>query len=267
MLHLLYSRFISMALHDMGHFDFEEPYRRFRGHGLLILRGSKISKSRGNVVSPDEYVVSHGADTLRTYLMFSGRYDEGGDFSDQGIEGCARFLHRVWDIVQRHKDQGGDGDVPIEAQRLMHRTVKKVTRDIPGLKYNTAISALMEWSNQLQQRPSVSSAEVRTLLLLLAPIAPYVTEELWEQIGESYSIHAAAWPAFDEALARLQEVEVAVQIDGKTRDVIQLEAGAAEATAVSLARESARVERHLGGRTVVRAIYVPDRLINFVTSR
>jgi leucyl-tRNA synthetase len=255
-----------MALHDMGYLDFEEPFQRFRAHGLLVLRGAKISKSRGNIVNPDEYFESHGADTLRTYLMFAGRYEEGGDFSDQGIEGVYRFLNRVWDLVQRYRSQEADGDLPVEADRTRHRTIKKVTEDIRELKFNTAIAALMEYTNALQQRPALAAEEVRTLLLLLAPFAPHVTEELWEQIGGPYSIHTQPWPTYDEALAKLEEVAIAVQVNGKTRDVIQAPAGSDEASVVALARASARVQRHLDGKEVRRTIYVPDRLINFVVS-
>ena len=263
-LHLLYSRFITMALHDMGHLPFEEPYERFRAHGVLVLDGAKISKSRGNVVNPDDYVTSHGADTLRAYLMFSGRYDEGGDFSDKGIEGVYRFLHRVWDLVERYRGQDGEVEFPEEAERLRHRTIKKVTSDVSGLKFNTAIAALMEFSNELQRRPELHATEVRTLLLLLAPFAPHVTEELWEQVGGEYSIHQQTWPAYDDDLAKLQEVEVAVQINGKTRDVISAAAGSDEGVVVELAKQSKRVQRYLGERPVVKTIFVPDRLVNFV---
>jgi leucyl-tRNA synthetase len=265
-LHLLYSRFITMALHDMGYLEFEEPFTRFRAHGMLILRGSKISKSRGNIVTPDEFYESHGADTLRTYLMFSGRYDEGGDFSDEGIEGARRFIRRVWDLVQRYREQErAEPELPADAQRLMHRTIKLVTRDLEAMEYNTAVAFLMEYANALQHRPALHAHEVRTLLLLLAPFAPYVTEELWEQTGGAYSIHRQPWPAHDEALAAEEEVAVAVQVDGKTRDVVQVAPGTAEAAAVERARASERVARHLDGKTVVRTVYVPDRLINFVT--
>ncbi len=267
-LHLLYSRFIAMALHDMGYLEFEEPFQRFRAHGMLILHGAKMSKSRGNIVTPDEYFHSHGADTLRTYLMFAGPYDQGGDFSDKGIGGIYRFLNRVWDLAQRFRGQEeADGEFPVEAQQVMHRTIKKVTHDLGDLKYNTAIAALMEYSNELQRRPALSVAEMHTLLLLLAPFAPFITEELWEQIGGSYSIHTTALPEADEELARLREVSLAVQIDGRTRDVVQVEAGSDEAAAVQRAKQSPRVQRHLDGKVVARTIYVSDRMINFVTAR
>jgi len=264
-LHLLYSRFITMALHDMGHLGFEEPFQRFRAHGVLVLRGAKISKSRGNIVNPDDFYDSHGADTLRAYLMFAGRYEEGGDFSDEGIEGVSRFLHRVWALVQRYRAQGVDAEVTLETQRTMHRTIKRVGHDIPELKYNTAIAALMEYVNELQRRPALHGDEVRALLLLLAPFSPYITEELWEQTGGAYSIHNQAWPAYDEGLAKAREVAVAVQIDGKTRDVLQVEAGSDEASVVELARGSAKVQRHLDGKQVARTIYVPDKMLSFVT--
>ena len=265
-LHLLYSRFITMALHDMGFIEFEEPFQRFRAHGILVLSGAKMSKSRGNIVNPDDYVRSHGADTLRVFLMFAGRYDEGGNFSDEGVGGAHRFLNRVWDLVQQYRGQeASEVPLPGDAEQLMHHTIKKVTDDLGELKYNTAIAALMEYLNGLQRRPALNDAEVRTLLLLLAPFAPFMTEELWEQTGGEYSIHTTAWPEVDEALAKAQEVAVAVQIDGRTRDVVQVAAGSDEASAVEHARRSPRVQRHLDGKAVVRTIYVPDRLINFVT--
>jgi leucyl-tRNA synthetase len=265
-LHLLYSRFVTMALHDMGFLEFEEPFERFRGHGLLILRGAKISKSRGNIVNPDDYFESHGADTLRAYLMFSGRYEEGGDFSDQGIEGVSRFLYRVWDLVQRFKEANGPGDeFPIDAQRSMHRTIRKVGEDIGDLKFNTAVAALMEYANELQRRDRLTHEETRTLLLLLAPLCPFVTEELWEQVGGEFSIHQQPWPQFDQHLAKAQEVTVAVQIDGKTRDTFSIEAGATQEEVLKRARALPRVERHLDGQSVTRAIFVQDRLVNFVT--
>ncbi|MGB2694548.1 MAG: leucine--tRNA ligase [Dehalococcoidia bacterium] len=266
-LHLLYSRFVAMALHDMGHVKFEEPFERFRAHGMLILRGSKISKSRGNIVNPDQFFESHGADTLRAYLMFSGRYEEGGDFSDEGIEGSYRFMHRVWDLVQRYRGQdASNGEFPLEAQQVMHRTIKKVGDDIGGLKFNTAFATLMEYGNNLQRRPALVADELRTLLVLLAPLTPYITEELWEQIGGEYSIHQQRWPQVDETLATATEVSVAVQINGKTRDVIEVEAGSAQGVVVERAQALPRIERHLDGRAIVKTIYVPDRLVNFVVS-
>jgi leucyl-tRNA synthetase len=197
--------------------------------------------------------------------MFSGRYEEGGDFSDQGIEGVSRFLHRVWELVQRYKGQEGrDTDFPIEAQRAMHRTIKKVGEDLPDLKFNTAVAALMEYSNDLHKRPALHREEIETLLLLLAPLCPYITEELWEQIGCTYSVHQQSWPEFDADLARAQEVDIAVQINGKTRDVVQVEAGSAEDRVVEIVRSSPRVQRHLDGQAITRTIFVPDRLVNFV---
>jgi leucyl-tRNA synthetase len=266
-LHLLYTRFITMALQDMGFIEFAEPFQRFRAHGTLIMHGAKMSKSRGNIVNPDDYIHSRGADTLRAYLMFAGRYEEGGDFSDKGIGGISRFLNRIWDLVHRYLAQEGqDGELPLEAQQALHRTIKKVTHEIGDLKYNTAIAALMEYSNQLQHQPALDATEMRTFLLLLAPITPFITEELWERLGNTTSIHNASWPEADEALAREQEVAVAVQIDGRTREVLQVAAGGDEASVTAQAKQSPRVQRHLDGRKIVRTIYVPDRLLNFVTS-
>jgi leucyl-tRNA synthetase len=172
----------------------------------------------------------------------------------------------VWELVQRYRGQSADAEFPLDAQRTMHRTIKKVTEDIPALKFNTALAALMEYGNELQRRPSLAGEEVRTLLLLLAPFAPYMTEELWERTGGAYSIHTAAWPEADEALAKRDEVEIAVQVNGKTRDVVVVEAGSGEDAVAEAARRSERVQRHLDAGRVVKTIYVPDRLVNFVTS-
>jgi leucyl-tRNA synthetase len=178
-LHLLYSRFISIALHDLGYLDFEEPFARFRAHGLLFKDGSKMSKSRGNVINPDAYFERLGADTLRTYLVFLGPYDRGGDFSDAGIGGIRRFLGRVWDLVQRHAGQVSDEAPPDAARRALHQVIRRVTRDLEDLHYNTAIAALMTYVNTLQDREVMHEEEVSALLRMLAPFAPHLAEELW----------------------------------------------------------------------------------------
>ena len=261
-LHLLYSRFICMALHDLGHLDFEEPFPKFRAHGLIIKDGAKMSKSRGNVVNPDEYIDRYGADTLRMYLMFLGPYDQGGDFSDQGIGGVYRFLHRLWSLVTER--QLDDGEPPLEAQRALHRTLKKVTEDLESLKYNTAIAALMEYLNRLQRQPSVYRREVEGFLLMLAPLAPFISEELWARIGGPFSVHQQPWPAFDPALAALEKLAIPVQVNGRTREVIEVAVDAGEDEVKALALASERVQRHLGRRPIKRLIYVPNRLVNLV---
>ncbi|MFO7171968.1 MAG: class I tRNA ligase family protein [Bacillota bacterium] len=267
MLHLLYTRFLVMALHDLGLVPFDTPFRRFRAHGVITRDGAKMSKSRGNVVNPDEYFDRYGADTLRTYLMFMGAYSEGGDFSDAGIRGVHRFLHRVWALVQRYRQQGRDREpagLSPDRLRTLHRTVARVTQNLEGLRYNTAIAALMEFANHLQAQDLLARREVETLLLLLAPFAPYITEELWEQIGGPFSIHYQPWPTYDPALAEEEVWEVAVQVNGRVREVLRLPPGESQEAVVAAALAAPRVAAALRGRPVRRVYYVPGRTLNLV---
>ena len=264
-LHLLYTRFVCMALHDLGHLDFEEPFKRFRAHGVIVRGGAKMSKSRGNVVNPDEFFERYGADTLRSYLMFMGPYEEGGDFSDQGIEGIYRFLNRVYHLVRKNAAQPAAGAPAQDALRLRHQTIRRVTDDIEGLKYNTALAALMEYLNALGRMDAVAREDLETLVLLLAPFAPHLTEELWQALGRPYSVHRAAWPVYDPALLVTQTVTVVVQVDGKLRDRLQLPAGLDEAAVRSAALASDTVRRFLPDGADLRFVHVPDRLLSIVT--
>ncbi|MHC4235171.1 MAG: leucine--tRNA ligase [Planctomycetota bacterium] len=264
-LHLMYSRFITMALHDLGYLPFEEPYERFRKHGLIVRDGAKMSKSKGNVVIPDEYVEKYGADTFRTYLMFLGPYEEGGDFREQGITGISRFFDRVWDaVVSMELD-----DSPPETDELnhkLHATVKKVTEDISTLQYNTAIAAMMEYLNAVRaggRKPRRS--EVEPLVVMVAPFAPYLAEELWERLGHTASIHTGSnWPRFDPRLAVADEVDIAVQVNGRLRATISVPRGALEDEVKEKALAEEGVQRHLNGKQIRKVIFVPDRLINLV---
>jgi leucyl-tRNA synthetase len=265
-LHLLYSRFITMALHDLGYLSFEEPFTCFRAHGIITLEGAKMSKSKGNVVTPDAYYDQYGADTLRMYLMFLGPYERGGYFTDEGIGGVWRFLNRVWDLVHKHHDQLVAEMPSSEDQRRLHQTIRKVTEDVKKLKYNTAIAAMMKYLNALQSRERLCGAEVETLLLLLAPFAPHIAEQLWAQVGRPYSIHQQSWPTWDPELARPDEVEMAVQVDGRVRDRIVVEVDAAEEEIREAALAAAGVQRAIGGKPVTKIIVVPGRVVNVVTT-
>jgi len=194
-LSILSKGFITMVLKDLGYLEFEEPFKTFFAHGLIIKDGAKMSKSKGNVINPDKYIEEYGADTLRVYLMFMGPLSEGGDFRDAGMNGIYRFLQRIWGLQE--KVTGDRRQVTVQDQRIMHKTIKKVTGDIEQLKFNTAIASLMEWLNHLSRKEKMSVEEYKILLLLLAPFAPHVTEELWEAIGEKYSIHKQSWPKTD----------------------------------------------------------------------
>lgn len=261
-LHLLYSRFITMVLKDLGHVDFEEPYDVFRAHGLIIADGAKMSKSKGNVIVPDPIIEEFGADTFRTYLMFLGPFEEGGDYRPQGIQGPFGFLHRLWDTAVSAED--GEPDPNVE--RKVHQTIQQVTEQLPALGYNTAIAALMECLNAIRAggRDAVR-AEVEPLVVMVAPFAPHLAEELWERFGHEGSLFDGAnWPEFDPAKAVESTVEVAVQVNGKLRATISVAKDAPEAEVVSAARAEENVARHVEGKVERRVIHVPGRLVNFV---
>jgi len=261
-LHLLYSRFVTMVLRDLGHLEFEEPYDVFRAHGLIIAEGAKMSKSKGNVIVPDPVIEEYGADTLRTYLMFLGPFEEGGDYRQDGIQGPYGFLHRLWDTVL----SAGDGAPDPAVERKVHQTIKQVTEQIPSLQYNTAIAALMECLNAIRSGGRAwTRAEVEPLVPMLAPFAPHIAEELWERLGHAESIFARAnWPAFDAAKATETSVTIAVQVNGKLRASISVPKGTPEADVVMAARQDENVSRHLEGVKPKKVIYVKDRLVNFV---
>src|SRR5690242_1071035 len=266
-LHLLYSRFITMVLHELGHVAFEEPFPKFRAHGLIIKDGAKMSKSRGNVVIPDAYIQKWGADTFRMYLMFLGPFHEGGDFRDEGITGIRRFLDKVWQLAQTAALTPGAGPaLPPAVERKLHQTIKKVTTDTEGLDYNTAIAAMMEYINLVREQGAGSRQAVEPLLILLAPYAAHLTEELWAALGHRQSIFGEGerWPAFDESLAAAGDVEVVVQVNGKVRGRVSVNRGATEAEVVARAMQDESVKKFVDGKPVRKTIYVPDRVLNLV---
>lgn len=266
-LHLMYTRFVCMALHDMGYLDFEEPFKVFRAHGTVIHNGAKMSKSRGNVVNPDELFDRYGADTVRTYLMFMGPFQEGGDYSDAGIQGVYRFLGRVWDlahdVLAGRPQPTGPSDT---LERARHRTVRKATEGLSDLHYNTVVAALMEYLNTLTaERTRVTRAQVETLLLLLAPFAPAITDELWESFGHEESIACASWPEADPRYLVDAVVEIPVQVNGRLRDRITLTPDLPEAEALTRALEQEAVLRAVGKPEAIRrVVYVPGRMLNLV---
>jgi leucyl-tRNA synthetase len=264
-LHLLYARFITMALHDLGHLDFEEPFTRFRAHGLIIREGAKMSKSRGNVVVPDPIIEEYGADSFRLYLMFLGPFEEGGDYREGGIQGPFGFLKRLWEtVVPVEALEPGDPDPAVE--RKLHRTIEQVTRQIPELGYNTSIAAMMEYLNAVRAGGRrAKRAEIEPVVPMVAPFAPHLAEELWAKLGHEQSIfEGASWPPFDPAKTVEDTVTLAVQVNGKVRGTVELPAGAPEEAALARAREEPNVARWLDGAEIRRVIYVPDRLLNLV---
>jgi leucyl-tRNA synthetase len=261
----------------MGLVPFDEPMNALFNQGIILGEDrEKMSKSRGNVVAPDDLVQSYGADTVRGYLMFGFRWDQGGPWDSKGILGVQRFLERVWDLVTGEvKGQGGQAsDEQLRnLRRKQHQAIRRVTKDIEDFSFNTMVAGLMEYTNALNavraaapglvRQPAWAEA-IRTLVLLLAPGFPHIAEELWAQLGQPYSVHQQSWPTWDEALAKEDIVEIAIQINGKVRDKIEVptEIGEAEAKARALATEG--VMRHLEGKTPAKVIYVPGRLVNIV---
>ena len=263
-LHLLYSRFITMVLQELGHLDFDEPYRKFRAHGLIVKDGAKMSKSRGNVVIPDEYIDRWGADTFRMYLMFLGPFQEGGDFRDEGISGPRRFLDKVWALVGDACRTHADDEVKHETLVKYHQTVKRVTEGMEELRYNTSIAALMELVNALRADTCTQRTLVEGLIIMLAPFAPHFAEESWERLGNATSVFDARWPEWNEGLTVEDNVEVVIQVGGKTRSRVSVPRDADQEAVVDAAQRDAAVRRFTEGKEVRKVVYVPNRLLNLV---
>ena len=274
-MHLLYARFFTKALRDLGLIDFDEPFKRLFSQGHIIADSQKMSKSRGNVVAPDEYVGKVGADAVRCYLMFLGPWDQGGDWSEDGLNGMARWMNRVWELALRDPSRLADADVDEEAVRdlgrTVHKTIRRVTDDMDRFKFNTALAALMEYSNSLNHTwergvidPGSWENAVEKLLVLMAPMAPHISEELWERTGRSFSIHDQLLPEWDAELAADEVITLVVQVNGRLRDRIQVPASISEEEARQAALDSDRVMPHIEGKSVVKVIYVPGMLVNIV---
>jgi leucyl-tRNA synthetase len=268
-LHLLYARFFTKVMRDLGLVDFDEPMTSLRNQGnILGPDGQKMSKSRGNVVNPQEYVDRFGSDALRGFLMFIGPWNEGGPWDGKGIEGVSRWLRRSLSLVTGGDSSGGEAD-PTELERRMNRLIKKITEDLEAFRFNTSIAALMEHTNYLLAvRGRVGDDEwheaLRTFVTVLSPFAPHHAEEMWAAMGEEYSVHEQAWPGYEEDLIQAQEITLIVQVNGKLRDRIEAPADISEEAARELALSSARIRPHLEGKELRKSIYVPGRLVNLV---
>ena len=263
-LHLLYMRFVTKALRDLGELPFDEPALRFRYQGTIVFKGRKMSKSRGNVQTPDEYVTRYGADTLRLFMMFMGPWVDGADWDASGIEGVHRFLRRVWELALTDAEGAGPRDIDVDG--VVQRTIKKVTEDLTVEHFNTAVAAMMEMANTLQHASGPSRNDgVATLVLLLAPFAPHLTEELWHRRGGAGSVHQQSWPAYDEAVAAPRSVTIVVQVDGKVRDRIPMPAGRPDADVEREALASPKVKAALNGAKPAKVIVVRDRIVSIVT--
>ena len=260
-LHLLYSRFWHKFLYDIGVVPTKEPYAKRTSHGMILgENGEKMSKSRGNVVNPDEIVDVYGADTMRLYEMFIGDFEKAAPWSPKSIKGCRRFLERVWSLAEKVQD--GD-EYSKEHEALMHRTIKKVGEDADSLKANTAIAALMTMLNEFYDK-GVNRAEYKTFLALLNPFAPHITEELWQQLGETGLLSVAPWPAYDEAKTVESTVEMAVQVNGKLKGTIKLAADADKQAAIDAALAEEKVQHAIEGKQIVKQIVVPGKIVNLV---
>ena len=258
-LHLLYSRFWHRFLYDQGYVPCPEPYQKRTSHGMILgSNGEKMSKSRGNVVNPDDIVRDYGADTLRTYEMFIGAFDLSASWSEDGVKGCRRFLERVWklqDILTQEEGYSKD------LETRMHQTIKKVSSDYENLKYNTAIAAMMSLLNDFYKKNGVTRGEYKTLLTLLNPVAPHITEELWQTAGFEGRLYQTSWPEYDEEKTQESTVEIGVQVNGKMRAAVVVQKDEEKEQVLQAARQA--LGDKLSG-TVVKEIYVPGRLVNFV---
>jgi len=261
-LHLLYSRFWHKFLYDIGLVNTPEPYKRRTSHGMILGENNeKMSKSRGNVVNPDDIVNDFGADTFRTYEMFIGAFDQATPWSMNGVKGCYRFMERVWNLQEIvSAEEGYSADL----ESLMHKTVKKVTEDIERMKFNTAIAALMALINEFYKKGSITRGELRTFLLLLNPTAPHITEEMWEKAGFSGRLHEATWPEYDEAKTVDETVEVVLQVNGKLRDKLLISAGLSKDEMEQAVLADEKTKTLLEGKQIVKTICVPGKLVNFV---
>ncbi len=277
-MHLLYARFFVKALRDMGYLNFNEPFKRLYHQGMVLgADGQKMSKSRGNVEAPDRYVEKYGADTVRLYMMFIGPFDQGGSFIPENLEGVWRFLNRFWSLVT---DSWVTGSVSSEEtaesraiERLRHKTIQRVTEDLREFRFNTALAALMEANNIMlkqQHEPVARTATYRrmleTMMQLLAPMAPHITEELWHLTGHTGSIHVTEWPTYNEALVQDETFTLVLQVNGKVRERIEVPTTISEQEARALALSNARVASFIGESTVQKVIYVPGRLVNVVVN-
>jgi len=261
-LHLLYSRFFTKALHKHGYIDFDEPFKKLRHQGIVLAEdGRKMSKSLENVINPDENIEKFGADTLQLYEMFMGPLEDSKSWNTKSIIGLKRFLEKVWKLKSMINDQGSTNN---KLEILLHKTIKKVTEDIENLRFNTAISAMMILVNEMEKQKNILNSQFSILNSLLAPFAPHIAEELWQQLGHKDSIFLEKWPEYDPKLVKDEEITLIIQINGKLRDQIKAPAGVKEEEAKRLALESKKVIKYMEGKNIQKVIFVKDRLINFV---
>jgi leucyl-tRNA synthetase len=279
-LHLLYARFICKVLHDFGMVGIEEPFKDLFNQGMITRlseksgRVEKMSKSRGNTVSPDELIDEMGADTERVYTLFIGPPEKEAEWSDEAVSGAYRFLTRVWRMLERLPEAPPTAPADAELERDRHAAIQRVTQSFERFSFNTAVASLMELSNSLSRALEEKTASrlrceeaFDTIVRLLHPLAPHVTEELWERRGYTESLLETSWPEYDEAKLYRERIQLVVQVDGKLRDRVEVDATAGEAEVRAAVLASAKVQEHLAGRELAKAVLVPGRLINLVTRK
>lgn len=261
-MHLIYARFVMMALKDFGFVSHSEPFQRLVHQGLITNQGAKMSKSKGNVVSPDAFVEKHGADVFRMYLMFMGPFTDGGDWSDTGIKGVDRFVQRLWNVAgQKMSKDSKESKVILQG---LHSTIDRVTKSLENLHFNTAISALMEFLNMMDKEEGIHPSIMQTVAQLIAPIAPHFAEELWEMSGGKGFVIEQKWPEADAQLLVKDTVTFAVQINGKLRATFDVSADMQKEEVIALAKQTEGAKKYLDGQTIKKEVFVPGRLVGFV---
>jgi leucyl-tRNA synthetase len=270
----MYARFFTKVIRDLGLINHGEPFKRLRNQGIILGEDNeKMSKSRGNVVNPDNLVSEYGADTVRTYLMFIGPWDQGGPWNSKGIEGPTRFLSRSWTLIidEASSDSPADEQALKELKRAVHTAIKEVTDDFENFQFNTAIAELMTLVNAMIKSKSKQVVEtlewqegIEALIKMLAPIAPHIAEELWERTGHTGSIHLESWPSYDESALVKDSISMAVQVNGKVRGQIEVSVDASKDAILEAAKTESNVARYLENAQILREIVVPGKLVNLV---
>jgi len=265
-LHLFYSRFVTMVLHDLGYIDFDEPYKRFFGHGLITKDGAKMSKSKGNVVNPDEMIEKYGADAVRLYLRFLGDFSQGGDWRDTGAEGISKFVKKLWKTFFELESVDGKG---VLKTTMIDKTIKIIGEDLEKLSFNTAVARLMEFVNWTRENISefdqTQAKKIQeTIALIIAPMMPHLAEEFWNYLGNKDSVFNAKWPEYDKNNVLEDEIELVVQVNGKVRDRIKCARNISKEEAEKIALESSKIKSYTDNKEIVKIIYVPGKLVNVV---
>jgi len=264
-LHLLYARFFTKTLKDLDYLNFDEPFSKLFNQGMIYYQGAKMSKSKGNVVDPDEMIKKYGADTLRLYICFMGPSDQAVEWSDEGIVGCYRFLQKVWNLFEKLEANSKLQILNSKLEKLLHKTIKKVTEDIENFRFNTAVSSLMILVNELEKQPTLPVVSCKLLTKLLAPFAPHISEELWQKIGGKKSIFEEKWPKYDPKLIKEEIITLIIQTNGRVRDKIEVETNITKEEAEKLTLSREKIKKYIANQKIKKIIFVPQKLINIVT--